>query len=161
MDRFAVFVDAGYVYGAGGSLLYGTSDRGRLYLDVAKFNKLLVDSCGKEADGLRYLRTYWYDGAKDASPTPTHLAIAAVKPIKLRLGRLTLQGQKGVDSRIVRDLITLFPRTGCVYHFLGQWRRRPQGRGIGGTRCWRVSGPGRYRSFRRTTKSVFFPYPRS
>lgn len=107
MDQFTVLVDAGYVYGAGGQLLFGTTDRSMLYLDASRFNTLLVERCRQHTAGLRYLRTYWYDGARDATPTPTHIAISSQPRIKLRLGRLTLHGQKGVDSRIVRDLITL------------------------------------------------------
>ena len=40
-------------------------------------------------------------------PTAQHLVVANLPGVKLRLGRLTLHGQKGVDSRIVRDLIIL------------------------------------------------------
>ncbi|MEX2212419.1 MAG: NYN domain-containing protein [Gaiellaceae bacterium] len=40
-------------------------------------------------------------------PTPQHIEIANLPGVKLRLGRLTAGGQKGVDSRIVRDLIML------------------------------------------------------
>jgi len=65
---------------------------------------------GSELTGLEHLRTYWYDGATDRVPTATHLAIAKISGVKLRLGRLTAQGQKGVDSLIVRDLITLGSR---------------------------------------------------
>jgi uncharacterized LabA/DUF88 family protein len=40
-------------------------------------------------------------------PTAQHLDIAYLPGVKLRLGRLTKGKQKGVDSRIVRDLIIL------------------------------------------------------
>lgn len=36
MDRFAFFVDAGYVYAAGGLLCHGTRDRSRLELNFQK-----------------------------------------------------------------------------------------------------------------------------
>lgn len=62
---------------------------------------------GAESCRLEHLRTYWYDGARDAVPTPQQVEIANLPGVKLRLGRLTAGGQKGVDSRIVRDLITL------------------------------------------------------
>ena len=106
MDRFAVFVDAGYLYAEGGKLAHGTADRLRLEL---KF-EATVSSLAKlaEADsGVNYLRTYWYDAATDARPTPGHIALASIPGVKLRLGRLSLGKQKGVDSRIVRDLIVL------------------------------------------------------
>ena len=62
---------------------------------------------GDEDCRLEHLRTYWYDGARDAVPTPQHIEVANLPGVKLRLGRLTAGGQKGVDSRIVRDLITV------------------------------------------------------
>lgn len=65
-------------------------------------NLFICDHCR-----LEHLRTYWYDGARDANPTPQHVEVANLPGVKLRLGRLTGGGQKGVDSRIVRDLIML------------------------------------------------------
>ena len=106
MDRFAVFVDAGYLYAGAGQLCHGTTQRHKLKLDgpgiCARLTDFARDHCG-----LDHLRTYWYDGARDARPTTEHLSIANRPGVKLRLGRLTRQGQKGVDSRIVRDLIIL------------------------------------------------------
>lgn len=106
MDRFAIFVDAGYLYAGGGQLLYGTTNRGELYLDFPKVTAALLELCRNHC-GLTPLRTYWYDAARDGVPTPGHIAIASQKGVKLRLGRLTYGAQKGVDSRIVRDLMTL------------------------------------------------------
>ena len=62
--------------------------------------------CGNHCDQA-LLRTYWYDAAPDAVPTSDQLQIGAQQGVKLRLGRLSKHGQKGVDSRIVRDLIVL------------------------------------------------------
>lgn len=56
---------------------------------------------------LPVLRTYWYDGAPDGIPADDHLDIARLPGVKLRLGRLIAGRQKGVDSLIVRDLMTL------------------------------------------------------
>ena len=106
MTRFAILVDAGYLLAASGKLLFGTAYRRRLQPDYPliadTLMQLATEDCGKE-----HLRTYWYDGARDLVPTPQQLAIAALPGVKLRLGRLTGEGQKGVDSRIVRDLIML------------------------------------------------------
>jgi len=107
MDRFAIMVDAGYLYASAGELCFGTSKRGDLSLDPERVSLALAEICRKHSD-LQHLRTYWYDGAPDAVPSQEQLAIATQKGVKLRLGRLTRhQGQKGVDSRIVRDLIIL------------------------------------------------------
>ena len=106
MDRFGVFVDAGYLFAASGKLLYGTTDRKKLSLSFDSVTAALVELGQRDSQSV-HLRTYWYDGARDAVPTAQHLVVANLPGVKLRLGRLTLHGQKGVDSRIVRDLIIL------------------------------------------------------
>ena len=106
MQRFGMFVDAGYLYAASGTLLFAGSDRKRIILNADSMLGALVrlgaDNCRQE-----HLRTYWYDGARDAVATPQQTEVGNLPGVKLRLGRLTPHGQKGVDSRIVRDLITL------------------------------------------------------
>lgn len=86
MDRVAIFVDAGYLFAAGGELCCGTRGRRSLRLDAGGFNEsirnLVLVRCG-----LHVLRTYWYDGARDGIPTPSQQAIAALANVKLRLGR--------------------------------------------------------------------------
>ena len=106
LDRFGVFVDAGYYYAASGKLLFGITDRKRLVLSFESATSALAE-LGRTSSGSQHLRTYWYDGARDAVPTAQHLVVANLPGVKLRLGRLTPHGQKGVDSRIVRDLIIL------------------------------------------------------
>lgn len=119
MHRFGIFVDAGYLYAASGTLLFGTRNRTRLAVDFA----LVTDSLRALANehcqaGSEHLRTYWYDGARDLVPSPEQRTVAQLPGVKLRLGRLTQQGQKGVDSRIVRDLITLSTERAISYAFL-------------------------------------------
>lgn len=106
MDRFAIFVDAGYLYGEGGKVAVGTSSRSELYLDFEIVRERLVE-LGAEHSGLPHLRTYWYDAAPNGSPTPLHIRLAHERRLKLRLGQLTHTGQSGVDSRLIRDLIVL------------------------------------------------------
>jgi len=106
MDRYAIFVDAGYLFAAAGSLCFGTSARRDLNPDAEKATRFLRERCGNHCDQA-HLRTYWYDGAPDAVPTSDQLQIGGQQGVKLRLGRLSKHGQKGVDSRIVRDLIVL------------------------------------------------------
>ncbi|HEX8450870.1 MAG TPA: NYN domain-containing protein [Longimicrobium sp.] len=112
MDQFVIMVDAGYLYAAAGELCYGTTSRRELRLDASRVNVELAELCAKHS-GQKYLRTYWYDAAPNALPTFEHNSLADQRGIKLRLGRMTHGGQKGVDSRIVRDLIVL-PRNGAV-----------------------------------------------
>src|ERR1051326_5192634 len=51
-------------------------------------------------------------------PTASHIAVSSLQGVQLRLGRLTRAGQKGVDSRIVRDLIVLSRNRGITDAFL-------------------------------------------
>lgn len=106
MDRFAVFVDAGYLIGGGGLLCLGSRKRDQFDVDYAGLAAAL-ERYGTEQTGLPHLRTYWYDAATNATPAPWHITVARLSGVKLRLGRLTEYGQKGVDSLLVRDLITL------------------------------------------------------
>lgn len=106
MDRCALFVDAGYLYAAGGLLFCGTTSRERIRLEHSAVIPALMDLVQLEC-GLPVLRTYWYDAAPNAIPRAEHVQIGAQRNVKLRLGRLVNGAQKGVDSMIVRDLMTL------------------------------------------------------
>ena len=107
MDRYALFLDAGYLYAEGGKLCCGTPSRQGFTLDAVNLNSMLRDLAYARC-GLGALRTYWYDGARDGVKTATHQEIAALPNVKLRLGHINLRGQqKGVDALIYRDLMTL------------------------------------------------------
>lgn len=108
MDRFGIFIDAGRLFAAAGALCLGVTDRDQLALDIEGVLSTLSEDAASDCH-LSPLRTYWYDAAPDAVPTTEHLAIAAHSGVKLRLGRLVGNPprQKGVDSKIVRDLIIL------------------------------------------------------
>ncbi|MFO0801925.1 MAG: NYN domain-containing protein [Gemmataceae bacterium] len=107
MDRVAVFVDAGYLFAQGSVVLSGKKlTRSALQLDPEK----AIAYFAELATGLSktpLLRVYWYDGTS-TGPTPQHLAVAHLSGVKLRLGFVNSVGQqKGVDSLIVTDMITL------------------------------------------------------
>jgi uncharacterized LabA/DUF88 family protein len=107
MDRCAVFIDAGYLYAAGGVISVGEKSRARLRLDIASVVGFLsgqaTGACGQDL-----LRTYWYDGAARGVPTEEHNRAGLVPDVKVRLGRMNSAGQqKGVDALIYRDLMTL------------------------------------------------------
>lgn len=108
MDRFALFVDAGYVLVTGAQVACGSGAASRQDASC-DFASLIAAVQGYAAGhcGLPILRTYWYDAAPNATATADHLRIASLSDVKLRLGRLTGGRQKGVDSLIVRDLMTL------------------------------------------------------
>ena len=101
MDRFALFIDAGHLLAEGGSLCCGTKSRNAIVCDYRSLIAELGDLCSGEC-ALPMLRTYWYDGAKDAVPTPEQLLIAQLPRTKLRLGRLsggTRNGRRGQCAR--------------------------------------------------------------
>jgi hypothetical protein len=106
----AVFVDAGYLFAAGGTALFG-SFRKRQGLTLERPDELVQQILnlghGQIGQPLGLLRTYWYDGASDGVPTTALKAISALPRFKIRLGRLSGGGQKGVDGLIILDLINL------------------------------------------------------
>ena len=107
MDRVAVFVDAGYLFAQGSIELCGKKLlRGGIALDhdaVSAKLKAFAESASK----LPLLRIYWYDGTSEG-PTSQHITLANRAEVKVRLGFVNSQGQqKGVDSLIVTDMITL------------------------------------------------------
>jgi hypothetical protein len=106
MDRTALFVDAGYLLAVGAVLRTGRPQRAGVDCDYVALARGLIDWVKDHAQ-MDLLRAYWYDAAKDAVPTTEQLVIGRLPEVKLRLGRLLSNRQKGVDSLIVRDLMTL------------------------------------------------------
>lgn len=106
MHRTAVFVDAGYLFAAGSNLLFKERlRREEMELDLMIIHALETES--KRITGRDLLRIYWYDGAQ-SGPSAEQAAIAYHENTKLRLGYLNSFGQqKGVDSLLVTDMITL------------------------------------------------------
>ncbi len=117
-DRYCVFIDAGYLYKAGGFACLGVSDRASQFLDAGTFVPALSKYCNDQVlDGSgSLLRTYWYDGAE--RDTADHEAIGLLPRVKLRIGRLIAGQQKGVDSLILRDLMVLAERRAISTAFL-------------------------------------------
>ena len=111
MRSAAIFVDAGYLFSAGSDLAYGSVVK-RHHVELHEPEALIrrvmtaASDCW-DGEPLRLLRTYWYDGAFDGVPSPTQITVGDLPRVKLRLGRMTAGGQKGVDGLIILDLITL------------------------------------------------------
>lgn len=110
MNRFAIFVDAGYFLRAGADAL--TSNQ-------TTRNQVRISSVSETVDALRnksaelsgcnhFLRIYWYDAVHRSGLSTEQKNIAYAAGVKLRLGTLNQIGQqKGVDSLIVTDIIEL------------------------------------------------------
>ncbi len=107
MDRVAVFVDAGYLFAQGSKELCGEKlERKHISLNYGAMIGV-IRGFAEKISGLPLLRIYWYDGTSQA-PTPQHNTLADLPNIKVRLGFVNSMGlQKGVDSLVVTDMITL------------------------------------------------------
>jgi NYN domain len=106
VDRYAIFVDVGYVVASVAELLAGSAGRHLVTCDYGQLVRSLVADATSDS-GVPHLRTYWYDASVSGQPEHDQLTVADVPGVRLRLGRLVRGGQKGVDSRLVRDLIVL------------------------------------------------------
>ncbi|MDR2788866.1 MAG: NYN domain-containing protein [Candidatus Accumulibacter sp.] len=110
MDRYAIFVDAGYFFAAGAQAVFGNHTL-RKQIALKSSAAMLADLCGKAAaaaDNLQLLRIYWYDAMPGPRLSLDQTGLAMLRGVKLRLGALSNAGeQKGVDSLIVTDLIDL------------------------------------------------------
>lgn len=110
MRQTAVFIDAGYLFAAGSSLITGSKvPRVSCSLDIDKAIETISEFAQAVEPNARLLRIYWYDGIRPYSgPSAEQMALGQTQNVKMRLGLLNSQGQqKGVDSLIVTDLIDL------------------------------------------------------
>lgn len=116
MDRFAVFVDAGYFFAAGSQAAFGAKVS-RRELTLRDHRAAISDVVAKAkgvADGQCLLRIYWYDAMPGPRRSLEQSQLSMLAGVKLRLGVLNSNGeQKGVDSLIVTDLVEL-ARNGAI-----------------------------------------------
>jgi hypothetical protein len=102
----ALYVDVGYLIAASATRVTGTSLRSGVVVSYPDLVKRLI-SAAETASGMPLLRVHWYDSGKRSGGTPDSAqeAIGMLPRVKLRLGRISPQGeQKGVDLRIGLDL---------------------------------------------------------
>lgn len=105
--RYALLVDAGYLFACAGRLVLATTTRRDFRVDTPGFVGALIAAAAARLPG-RLLRVYWFDAAKDRVPTVEQRAVAQLPGVKLRLGNLNAAGQqKGVDAQVRADLETL------------------------------------------------------
>lgn len=119
MERYAIFVDAGYFFAAGAQAAFGaqTPKITRKQVSLKSPNAALADICrvaSAISGDMPFLRAYWYDAMPGPRMSIEQSAIAMLSGAKLRLGALNSAGeQKGVDSLIVTDIIDL-ARNGAI-----------------------------------------------
>ena len=97
----------------------GTDRRQDIDCDYEGIHEAL-SQCVEDHSGLPKLRTYWYDGAPGphGEQTADHRRIASLPNLKLRLGRVIHGQQKGVDTLITLDLLTLARERSIVTAYL-------------------------------------------
>jgi hypothetical protein len=103
--RSAVFIDASFLLSVGSSTVTGTSLRAATNVQMKPLIEGLLQTT-REDSGLEPLRLYWYDASRNAVFSDEHKEIALLDDVKVRLGRIGVNGQqKGVDLRLGLDLV--------------------------------------------------------
>jgi hypothetical protein len=106
VDRYALFVDAGYMLADGAMAVHGTRRRESVTWDYEGLLGLL-GNLARDRTGLPLLRCYWYEATVEGRRTTEHDALADMPGIKLRLAKLRPGRREGVDTEIHRDLTVL------------------------------------------------------
>jgi len=110
MQQTAIFVDAGYLCMAGGTLVaQNPVNRRRVQLEIKPLLEALIKQAEAFSNGKPLLRIYWYDGCPGGTrKTAEHSLIEKQPDVKLRMGTINREGrQKGVDTMLVLDLVEL------------------------------------------------------
>lgn len=104
-NQTVIFIDAGFLLSLGGHRAAGTTLRTAFTTHYESLIRGIVQSVKKNS-GLSNLRVYWYDASKDGLFTEQHKRIGLIAGVKVRLGRISYNGdQKGVDLRLALDLV--------------------------------------------------------
>ena len=118
MDRYAIFVDAEYLYTEGGMLCCNSPERQEVLLYGLGANDFLVGLASDVCD-LQPLRTYWYDISGDGVPTSAQQLVATLPNMKLRLHPSDPRAQQSpLSAAIRRDLATLAQQRAVCDAFL-------------------------------------------
>ncbi|WP_156098553.1 hypothetical protein [Thermopetrobacter sp. TC1] len=94
VSRYAIFVDAGYLFAQGSASLTGQKQpRHTLRLRIPEVIHKLKEFGDNRFEGKELLRIYWYDAAS-GSPSLEQKQLAHEDNVKLRLGFLNAQRQQ-------------------------------------------------------------------
>lgn len=118
MSQSAIFVDASFLLAIGGHRASGTTLRAAFTVNYEALIEGILKTA-KDYSGLENLRIYWYDAAKDAIFTDQHKRIGLIPGVKVRLGRISFNGeQKGVDLKLGLDLVGIARNRAASVAFL-------------------------------------------
>ncbi|GAA3322997.1 NYN domain-containing protein [Paeniglutamicibacter sulfureus] len=118
MSQSAIFVDASFLLAIGGHRASGTTLRAAFTVNYEALIEGILKTA-KDSSGLENLRIYWYDAAKDAIFTDQHKRIGLIPGVKVRLGRISFNGeQKGVDLKLGLDLVGIARNRAASVAFL-------------------------------------------
>jgi len=110
MDRFAVLVDAGYLLSQSVQILSARESKSRKDVAIRDPQGLvshIIEHAVKALGNPNLLRLYWYDGVSSRLSDEQE-ALSMLPDVQLRAGIISRSGvQKGVDSKIMVDLIEL------------------------------------------------------
>lgn len=110
MDRFAVLVDAGYLLSQSVQILSHQQSKSRKDIAISDPQGLIGKIIEHSIEALgnrKLLRVYWYDGVSGRL-SAEHEALSLLADVQFRPGTISRSGQqKGVDSKIMADLIEL------------------------------------------------------
>ncbi len=110
MDRFVVLVDAGYLLSQAVQILSNQHSKSRKDIAIHDPQGLITKIIEHSVAVLgnpNLLRLYWYDGVLGRL-SAEHEALALLPDVQFRAGTISKSGlQKGVDSKIMADLIEL------------------------------------------------------
>lgn len=110
MNRLAILVDAGYLLSQTVQILSNQQSKSRkdlALLDHQGLISMLIEQSCEVLGNRNLLRLYWYDGVSGRL-SADHEALALLPDVQFRAGTISKSGlQKGVDSKIMADLIEL------------------------------------------------------
>lgn len=109
MDRLAVLIDAGYLLSQSVQILSRQQSKSRKDIVISDPQGLIGKIVEHSIDALgnrKLLRVYWYDGVLGKLSTEQE-ALSQLADVQFRAGTIRSGQQKGVDSKIMADLIEL------------------------------------------------------
>lgn len=110
MGRFVVLVDAGYLLSQAVQILSEQRSKSRKDLVIVDAQGLIAKIVSHAVAALGnsdLLRVYWYDGVSGRL-SAEHEALSLLPDVQFRAGTISKSGlQKGVDSKIMADLVEL------------------------------------------------------